>query len=72
MVKYMADFFTTWEMMKAKYPGRLERITRFSLNSSYSMRVTLDNRTIIQVKEESQRELYEKMTMRLKYWMKYH
>lgn len=72
MVKYMGDFFSVWDLMQKKYPGRLERITRFSLNNSYSMRVTLDNRTIIQVKEYSQRELYEKMTMRLKYWMKYH
>lgn len=72
MVKYVADFFSEWDLMQKKYPGRLERIFRFSLNNSYSMRITLDDRTIIQVKEDSQRELYEKMTMRLKYWMQYH
>ena len=72
MVKYLADFFSVWGEMQNKYPGRLERITRCSMNNGYSMRVTLDNRMIIQVKEPTQKELYVKMTARLKYWMKFH
>lgn len=72
MVKYLSDFFTEWGRMQEKYPGRLERITRCSMNNGYSMRVTLDNRMIIQVKEPTQKELYVKMTARLKYWMKFY
>lgn len=72
MVKYFNDFFSAWGAMKKKYPGRLERVTRKSIHHGYSMRIELDNRTIIRAKELTEKELYEKMTMRINYWLKFH
>lgn len=72
MVKYIADFYSAWGVAQKKYPERMERITRFSMNNGYSMRIYCDNRMIIQVKEPSERELYEKSTARLNYWLKFH
>ena len=73
MIKYISDFSTAWNKLKERYPERLERITRFSLKGSdYSMKITLDGRTIIAVREENQKECYERITKRIWYYLKFH
>lgn len=73
MVKYIAEFADAWKRLQIKYPERLERVTKFALSGqNFSMRITLDGKTIISVKEQSQRECYEKMTARIWYYLRFH
>lgn len=52
----MNEFFRVWKIAKIKY--RLSRIVRKSIYDGYSMKIYSDDRLIVSVSSDNEREMY--------------